>query len=156
MTTEEHLDNLVHHINLVRVACLLLGKRLMAQGREAFGRLLIARGFVHDASKFYGIEWEYLRTGEEVPSDKRDMAIEHHRYTNGHHPEHWGGIDNMPEICVAEMVCDWYARSQEFGTDLRQWIRDVALPRYQPAPNSERPRWIEGFVDLLLSKPFRR
>ena len=28
----------------------------------------------------------------------------------------------MPEISVAEMVCDWYARAQEFGTGLRDWI----------------------------------
>ncbi len=156
MTPEEHIDNLVRHIDRVREACLLLGKRLMAQDRQTFGRLLIARGFVHDASKFYGIEWDLLHAGHDVPEDQMQLAIEHHRHTNPHHPEYWGGMENMPEICVAEMVCDWFARSQEFGTDLRQWIREVAVQRYQIALDGERWRWIEGFVELMVSKPFAR
>ena len=58
MDTEAHLDALIRHIGLVRDACVLLGKRLIAQGRPHFGRLLIARGFVHDVSKFQGdIDW---------------------------------------------------------------------------------------------------
>src|SRR5712671_1729606 len=69
LTVEEHLDNLVRHIELVREAGLLLGKRLMRQGEEEFGRLLIARVFVHDASKFYGVEWKYLHVGKDVPPD---------------------------------------------------------------------------------------
>jgi hypothetical protein len=156
MSPEEHIDSLVRHIERVRAACLLLGKRLMAQGRQTFGRLLIARGFVHDASKFYGIEWELLHAGAGAPQDKLQLAIEHHRHTNPHHPEYWGGFDSMPEICIAEMVCDWFARSQEFGTDLRQWIRESAVPRYQIDLEGERWRWIEGFLDLLVGKPFTR
>jgi hypothetical protein len=42
LTVEEHLENLVRHIELVREAGLLLGKRLIRQGEEEFGRLLIA------------------------------------------------------------------------------------------------------------------
>jgi hypothetical protein len=155
MTPEEHLDNLVRHIELVRGACLLLGKRLIAGGRQTFGRLLVARGFVHDESKFFGIEWDYLHAGKDVPEDRQLLAIEHHRRTNAHHPEYWGGLENMPEIAVAEMICDWYARSQEFGTDLRVWIRTEAVPRYAIDTKGERWGWIERFVDLLLSKPFR-
>jgi hypothetical protein len=154
MDSEVYLDSLIRHIGLVREACILLGKRLIAAGRPHFGRLLIARGFVHDASKFYGIEWDYLQTGKDVPVAARDLAIEHHRHTNGHHPEYWGGFDNMPEISVAEMVCDCYARSQEFGTDLRKWIRETAVPRYRMDTSGERYRWLEGFVELLLAKPF--
>jgi Family of unknown function (DUF5662) len=151
---EAHLDALIRHIGLVRDACIRLGKRLIDHGRPHFGRLLIAHGFAHDASKFYGIEWEYLTTGQDVPPAVRDMAIEHHRQTNSHHPEYWGGFENMPEISVAEMACDLYARSQEFGTDLRQWIRDTGVPRYRIDPACEQLRWLEGFVEALLAKPF--
>jgi hypothetical protein len=154
MTAEEHIDNLVRHIGLVRDACLRLGKRLMAQGRVEFGRLLIARGFVHDASKFLGIEWEYMRPDETVPEAAKQLAIEHHRQTNGHHPECWGGIENMPEIAVAEMVCDWYARSQEFGTDLREWVRTEAMSRYKMKAGDQPHRWATAFIDLLLDRPF--
>src|SRR5262245_7755713 len=95
LTPEEHLDNLVRHIDLVRGACLLLGKRLMAQGRQEFGRLLIARGFEHDVSKFYGIEWDYLHIGKDVPSEQLDLAVKQHTRTNSHHPEYWGGFEKM-------------------------------------------------------------
>ena len=151
---DAHLDALIRHVGLVRDACILLGKRLIARGRPDFGRLLIARGVVHDASKFYGIEWEYLQTGEDVPEHLRKPAIDHHRHTNDHHPAYWGGFENMPEISVAEMACDLFARSQEFGTDLRQWIRETAVPRYRIDPTGEQLRWLEGFVEMLLSKPF--
>jgi len=152
---EDHLDTLIRHVGLVRDACIRLGKRLISQGRPDFGRLLVARGFVHDASKFHGIEWEYLWPEEQaIPAQLREAAIEQHRQTNDHHPEYWGGFDKMPEVCVAEMACDLYARSQEFGTDLRQWIRDKAVPRYGISPACEQLRWLEGFVETLLAKPF--
>jgi hypothetical protein len=153
---EEHLDNLIRHLNLVRDACLLLGKRLMGQGAADFARLLIARGFAHDASKFHGIEWDYLHAGPDVPEAELRLAIEQHRRTNSHHPEFWGGIDNMPEICVAEMVCDWYARAQEFGTDLRVWIEEEAVPNYDIDRKGDHYAWIRRFVDLLLRDSFRR
>jgi hypothetical protein len=156
MDTEAHLDALIRHIGLVRDACTMLGKKLIAQGRPHFGRLLIARGYVHDASKFYGIEWEYMTTGQDVPPQVRDLAIEHHRQTNAHHPEYWGGFENMPEICIAEMACDFYARSQEFGTDLRKWIRETAVPRYQIDTTGEQFAWLDGFVEQLLARPFEQ
>ncbi len=149
-TTEEHLDNLIRHLNLVRDGCVLLGKRLMAQGRQEFGRLLIARGFAHDGSKFYGIEWDYLHVGPDVPQEMLDLAVKQHTSTNDHHPEYWGGIARMPEICVAEMVCDWFARAQEFGTGLRDWITEQAIDKFAIDTSSETYRWIESFVDVLL------
>jgi len=152
----EHLDNLVRHIDLVRGACLLLGKRLIGQGRVEFGRILIARGFEHDVSKFSGIEWDYLHAGQNVPRDQLDMAIRQHVRTNSHHPEYWGGIENMPEIAVAEMVCDWYARSQEFGTGLREWITSEAVERFQIDVAGEGYAWVQQYVGLLLVDHFVR
>jgi hypothetical protein len=156
LTPEQHIENLVQHIDAVRRNCLLLGRRLMAQGRPEFGRLVIARGFIHDASKFFGIEWDYLHAGRDVPHELLDLAIKQHTLTNQHHPEYWGGFESMPEIAVAEMVCDWYARSQEFGTDLRSWIRDVAVEKYDIDTSGERYRWVQCFVDVLLEDHFVR
>ena len=51
LTAEQHLDNLLRHKELVLDACVLLGKRLIAQDRQELGRTLIANGFTHDASK---------------------------------------------------------------------------------------------------------
>jgi hypothetical protein len=156
LTTEQHLDNLVRHIEMVRSACLRLGKRLMADGREEFGRIVIARGFAHDASKFLGIEWDYLHAGRDVPDTALDLAIRQHRLTNSHHPEYWGGFENMPEVSIAEMACDCYARGAEFGTDLRQWVQTVGVPKYAIDVNGQRYRWFLGFIDVLLEDSFRR
>lgn len=156
LTPREHLDNLVRHIDLVREACLLLGKRLMDKGRGEFGRLLIAAGFQHDVSKFFGIEWDYLHAGRDVPKEQLELAIKQHTRTNSHHPEYWGGVENMPEIAVAEMICDWYARSQEFGTSLRDWITENAIDKFKIDLEGEQYKWIVGFVTLLLEDHFVR
>jgi len=156
LTPQEHLDNLVRHIDLVRAACLLLGRRLMADGRQEFGRILIARGFEHDVSKFSGIEWDYLHAGRDIPKDQMELAVRQHVRTNSHHPEFWGGIENMPEIAVAEMVCDWYARSQEFGNGLREWITAQAVAKYRINLESEQYGWVENCVALLLEDHFVR
>jgi hypothetical protein len=155
-TPREHLDNLVRHIELVREACLLLGRRLMDSGRMEFGRLLIAAGFQHDVSKFFGIEWNYLHAGRDVPFEQLTFAIRQHTETNSHHPEYWGGVENMPEIAVGEMVCDWYARSQEFGTGLRDWIKQNAIDKFKIDLESDQMKWINKFVNILLEDHFVR
>jgi len=156
LTAEQHLDNLVRHIELVRDACLLLGKRLIARDRQELGRILIAHGFTHDTSKFQGIEWEYLHAGRDVPQDCLELAMKHHTRTNPHHPEYWGGFEKMPEVYIAEMVCDWYARAMEFGNGLRDWIANTAIERFQIDTKGERYQWLTGFVDVLLEDQFAR
>lgn len=155
LTLAEHLTDLTRHISLVRDACTLLGTRMIAQGRRDFGRVIIARGFVHDASKFHGIEFEYLHVGDVAPEDL-ERAIYQHVRTNSHHPEFHGGVENMGEADVAEMVCDWFARSQEFGTSLRDWITDKAVERYKIDLNGIQYKWINTFVDLLLLNSFTK
>lgn len=154
---EEHLNNLIRHITLVRNACVLLGQRLMARGEQVFGLQLIARGHVHDQSKFAGIEWRFLHAGPDTPKVELGLAVEQHTATNSHHPEfHPNGVEGMPDLDIAEMVCDWYGRSQEFGTDLRQWIREKAMPKYGIKPDSAAHQLITRFVGLLLQDSFVR
>lgn len=150
----QHIDNLLRHLQLVRGATQLLGRRLMWHGQSVFGRLLIARGLVHDNSKFFGIEWDYLHAGNDVPKDVLENAICQHQLTNQHHPEYWGGINKMPDIALAEMVCDFYARSQEFGTNLRYWINTTAAARYLPEPDCVAK--INHYIDILLEDAFVR
>ena len=154
LTPEEHIDNLVRHIRLVQEATILLGERLIATGRKDFGRKVIACGFVHDASKWHGIEWDFLHAGPDTPKEKLEDAIRQHVQTNEHHPEAWGGINEMSELAVAEMCCDWYARAQEFGTGLREWIETTAKEKYGIAEDSQAKRRIDHFVGLLLQDYF--
>lgn len=155
MKLDEHLDDLRRHIDKVREACNLLGERLIKQGRNEIGVGLIARGYKHDVSKFNGIEFQYLHTGKDVPSEALALAIKHHQSTNDHHPEYWLGIDNMPRICIYEMVCDWKARSGELGTGLRNWIIEVAIEKYKISLESDAKKHIDTAVNLLLTNNFK-
>jgi hypothetical protein len=155
MVGNDHLDLILRHINHVREGCLLLGERLIENGQESFGRSLIANGFVHDNSKFYGIEWLYLREDiKDSEPDKFVLALQQHITTNQHHPEFWPEIECMPPLYIAEMVVDWKARSSEFGTDLRSWVKDKACRKYHISTQGKLYKQIKDFMDLLLERKF--
>jgi len=154
--TLEHIENLTRHLDLVREGCLLLGKRLIEKGEDQLGVQLIARGYRHDNSKFFGIEFDYLHNGPDTPDKELRLAIDTHQSHNDHHPEFWpNGIEDMSRIHVAEMLVDWYARAQEFGTSLREWIDKTAIDKYDIGKRSKHHKWIKEFVDLLLQDSFK-
>jgi hypothetical protein len=154
------IRSLIRHKRNVEDNCLLLGEKLIERGEFDLGRHLIANADGHDTSKFYGIEFENLssstskNTPEENAKLKMRLAIQHHVLTNQHHPEYWNGIKNMPRVAVAEMVADWKARSEEFGTSVREWIDDQATKRWKFSKDDEVYKTIMDFVDLLCQKPF--
>lgn len=150
------LKALIRHIENVKDSCHLLGERLVDKGEEDLGRQLIANSYIHDNSKFFGIEWLYLNdeTKEKQPA-LFEAAHLQHITTNLHHPEYWpAGIKSMPRLYVAEMVCDWKSRSSEFGSDLRTWVKDKATKRFGITVQSKEYKEIKGFIDLLLDKGF--
>jgi len=61
----------------------------------------------------------------------------------------------MPEVYIAEMVCDCAARSAEFGTDLRNWFFISATQKYNFSPEDEVGLKIKKYIDLLLQQPFK-
>lgn len=148
----EQIQTLCRHINNVQANCQLLGERLIKNGDIEIGKQLIAVGFLHDNSKFFGIEFEYLNDDENLEAKK--LAIKNHAITNRHHPEFWGGIHHMPKIAIAEMVCDWKARSSEFGSSLMEYITQTAMTRFGFGETDPIYGTILEFVNLLLDKPF--
>lgn len=155
------INRLTRHIRNVESNCILLGTKLIEQGNIELGHRLIANGMVHDASKFYGIEFENLSynepSKEETAKLKMKMAIHHHNTTNKHHPEAWpGGIKEMPLVYLAELVCDWKSRSEEFGTSLKDWVNQSATHRWNFNENDEVYKDIISLVDLLCDKPFEQ
>lgn len=149
---------IARHIRNVEDNCLLLGEKLIERGELDLGHKLIANGYVHDASKFWGVEWEHMAPGqstvEESAKLKLKLAVQHHNRTNEHHPEYWGDIHLMPRLFLAEMVCDWKARSEEFGTSLRDWIDEQATKRFAFVKDEKVYKEITEFVDMLCPKPF--
>jgi hypothetical protein len=153
--SEKRLEAVLRHIENVRDNCLLLGQRLIEQGNEEFGRTLIANGLIHDNSKLHGIEWLYLH--EDVKETNEivfKLAFQHHITTNAHHPEFWQSIDHMPEIYLAEMVCDCKSRSEEFGTDVHDWFVKKACKKYGISPQGKTYKHIKEFLDLLIDRRF--
>ena len=60
----------------------------------------------------------------------------------------------MPQVYIAEMVCDCTARSGEFGSDVRQWFITNATEKYNFKMEDEVGQKIIYFLDMLLEKPF--
>lgn len=155
---DKHRKSILRHKDEVLKNCVLLGERIIEMGgldNTNFGRELIVRGYSHDNSKLHGIEWEYLMKGEEL----LELAHKQHILTNDHHPEYWlmRGMDllDVPSVVWAEAVCDWKARSSEFGSDLRSWIKDVALEKWNIPLSGKVYKKIKFYVDLLLDEPFK-
>ena len=129
---------------------------------------LIANGQIHDNSKFSGIEWEYLNDGAwprptpdpDIPWEMTSeelfrAALRQHVTTNPHHPEYWRGIKAMHPDYLAEMVCDWHARSSEQGTDLMEYVKDRATERFKFTTRDRVYKDIKGFVTMLLERKFK-
>jgi hypothetical protein len=137
---------------------------LMAEVTE-FGDELIKRAEVHDASKFDSDEripyvWltEYhrrRRNGEpfEYPAGIEEQvraAVEHHVKSNRHHPEFHLLPNDMTEVDLIELVCDWTAMAQEFDQDngsARGWADKTVGKRVDF--DAHRSRFIYRMIDKL-------
>ena len=82
---------------------------------------------------------------EEISKEDKDKildAVFHHLKSNKHHPEYYDDkaernrqgtiIDakNMPDLSIAEMVCDWMAMSQEFNNDIHKFAESVINKKF--------------------------
>ena len=150
---KKKLGSRMRHIENVQETAKLLADRLADRGEFNLSRRLVQNVLRHDSSKFEGIEWEYLdiESSDKENRDKLKMAVHQHQQSNEHHPEFFtSGIDDMSQVQIAEMVCDWKARSDEFGSSLLDWIKEEASTRYGFSVRSKAYQKIKFFVDLLL------
>jgi hypothetical protein len=148
-TTPEtkRLRQIMRHIEDVREDCEILGANLIDRGEFEIGKLLIHNGLIHDASKLEGLEWEHLGVADPL----HELAWRHHVENNSHHPEYWAdGVRSMDRVSLSELVCDWHSRSSELGTNLREWIKREAMPRFHFSTADQVGRDIEELVELLL------
>jgi hypothetical protein len=95
------------------------------------------------------------RSGEqfEYPegiAEKVTLAIHHHVTTNRHHPEFHADPNDMSDVDLIEMVCDWTAMAEEFGQDrgsARGWADKTVGKRV--AFNAEKRTFIYRIIDEL-------
>lgn len=150
--TREHIERVAR--------CLALLAKVTDHGAE-----LLERARVHDASKFGPEErtpyvWltEYhrrRRNGEpfEYPrgvTERVKLAVRHHVTTNRHHPEFHADPNDMSEVDLIEMVCDWTAMAQEFGQDggsARGWA-DKVIGKRVPF-NTDKRRFVYRMIEEL-------
>ena len=130
-----------------------------------YGGQLSQRAKVHDASKFGPEEripyiWltEFYRSKRdsdpfEYPAGMKPRvraAITHHMSVNRHHPEFHSDPNEMTEVDLIEMVCDWTAMAQEFnqsGGSACEWA-DKTVGK-QVAFNEEKTQFIYQMIELL-------
>jgi hypothetical protein len=148
--------------------CLALLARVMACNAE-----LIERAQIHDASKFGPEEYipyvwltEYhrcRRTGEpfEYPegvAKSVELAIHHHVTTNRHHPEFHADPNDMSDVDLIEMVCDWTAMAQEFDQDggsARGWADKTIGERvdFNPQKRLFIYQIIDALDEMIVASP---
>jgi hypothetical protein len=146
---KEKLICLIRHIEEVQKNCRILAEKLIEMGEFELAKDIIAHSFLHDQSKFYGLEWVHLTKPDE-DDELVPLVVHDHTIRNLHHPESWGGIKNMPPTFLAECVCDWKARSTELGKDFKDWIETVAFKRWKFSRKDKVYREIMRYVNLLL------
>jgi hypothetical protein len=130
-----------------------------------YGEELNQRGEAHDASKFgpeerlpyiwltefhrcrrNGVPFTYPAGMEVRVGD----AIDHHMKHNRHHPDFHADPNDMTDVDLIEMVCDWTAMSQEFAQDggsARGWADRTIGSRMHL--NDERRKFVYDLIDLL-------
>lgn len=156
-TENKRLDLVLRHINNVRENCFILGEKLIEEGEYELGLLLIANGQIHDNSKLRGVEWLYLHPDvKDLKPEHFLLALNQHRQNNPHHPEFWpGGIEEMPRLYLAEMVCDIKGRSEEFGSDVLEWIKDECTKKYKFSTCGRVYKEMKNFLELLIQEKFK-
>ena len=147
------------HIERVR-RCLMTMAEVTDHSDE-----LVKRSLIHDASKFDPEEripyiWltEFYRCKRDcepfiypdgMEQRVRD-AIAHHMSRNRHHPEFHADPNDMTEVDLIEMVCDWTAMAQEFkqcGGSARGWADKTVGDRIPF--DTEKRRFIYETIRLL-------
>lgn len=150
--TEEHIKRVQR--------CLAVMASLTNYGGE-----LNERARTHDLSKYsleeripyiWLTEFYRCRRGGQPFSYPDGMeervraAIIHHVTTNRHHQEYHSDPNDMTDVDLIEMVCDWTAMSQEFGEDsgsARGWADKTIGNRLHL--NEQRRQFVYDMISLL-------
>lgn len=135
-----HVITTMEHKSYVIRSCLKMVKYLQENGKEDMALALLYRANIHDNSKLVGPELELLANLEGNQdtfinpnvqlSENQQKIIEKHWENNRHHPEYFDNIEDMTELDIIEMVCDWYARSMQYKTDFLSFVKSRQENRF--------------------------
>ena len=127
------LDDIFNHKKIVTDICFELVKYFMKNGNDDLALQLSRRAFTHDLSKinedeFYGMakfatDTDALQDANKQLTSDKQLAINLHWDRNSHHPEYWTDINQITELDIIELACDWQSRSLQFGTDSLEFLK---------------------------------
>ena len=130
----------ITHKKIVLDAGFKIAEYFFENNQTELGIKILQRVAVHDNSKFSKKELENLseiyksdecfKNAKYTLSEKERNNIELHWKHNTHHPEHFEDIEDMSKVDIVEMVCDWYARSVQYETDLLEFINTRQTTRF--------------------------
>ncbi|NIA09943.1 MAG: hypothetical protein GWP10_09485 [Nitrospiraceae bacterium] len=148
MKDKQYFNIIIEHkMNVVR-AGIKIANALFNKDQKLAKKILL-NCFSHDNRKVkIAIEFIHLRT---MHSEKFRKALDSHRKSSKHHIQYWDDVKDMPLDIVAEMVCDWYARSCEMGTSLRDYV-DKMIDTVNFS--KKQKNMINRCVAILLQPPF--
>lgn len=135
------LEDTVRHKIFILQACGKMANVLEASGEKEKAYLLVRRAFAHDLSKlnrdeFFGLarfsnDMEAMTNiNVTLPSAEKLKIISLHWSRNSHHPEFHSCVNEMNDMDIIEMCCDWHARSLQFGTNTIQWLKEKFQKRF--------------------------
>lgn len=162
------ITRIQRHISLVQEFGNLLIEQCQEldfiQDKIEFQRNLAANILVHDHSKlsnkkeflFLSLSHNEIKSLSQEESEEFKEVIKNHSKTNPHHSEFYqDGIGDMDDVHLAEMVCDWKARSSEFGTDLRDFVKNKAEEKYRLNDFPNNYLKIKKMIDLICPPSFK-
>lgn len=129
---KHQIKDTLEHKKIVMDSAYKMAEYLFEQGKNDLGIEIIDRAIIHDNSKFSKEELyalssisssEALTDPNVLLSSDQQKLVEKHWKNNRHHPEYFSSINNMSEIDIIEMCCDWHSRSVQFGTDLVEFAK---------------------------------
>jgi len=88
--------------------------------------------------------------------DRVRAAIQHHMTTNRHHPDFHNDPNEMSDVDIIEMVCDWTAMAQEFdegGGSAKSWADKTIGRRVQF--NDDRKQLVYATIQRLDAEMVR-
>ena len=127
-----HIKDTIIHKQYMMQSALKMYDILISEKQESLAVELLKRAAYHDNSKFEEDEAMLLASLQSkkalmdptinLNEDERKI-IEQHWKKNRHHPEHFDNINEMEDIDIMEMICDWHARSKQHNTDMIEFVK---------------------------------
>lgn len=128
------------HKKFILESGMILIKYLLNEQQDDLAFKLLKRLSFHDNSKLNREEFLMLCkiplkkdsfvNANSVMDDNLKKSIELHWKNNSHHPEHFENIEDMTELDIIEMCCDWHARSLQYNTDFLFFVKTRQETRF--------------------------